>query len=71
MVGCERVLDLSEGDKVMMDAIIPHVRDTHPSAGCDFNTGLGLPYSRKNWNNTSITMPGTYEPRLQRRKGLL
>lgn len=65
MVGCERVLDLSEGDKVMMDAIIPHVRDTHTGFGLfDSNTGLGLPYPRKNWNNTSITMPGTYQPRL-------
>jgi hypothetical protein len=28
MVGCERLLDVSEGDKVMMDAITPHVRNT-------------------------------------------
>jgi hypothetical protein len=27
MVGCERVLDVNEGDKIMMNAIIPHVRD--------------------------------------------
>lgn len=33
MVGCERVLDLSEGDKDMMDAIIPHVYHIHARIG--------------------------------------
>ncbi|KAJ6139787.1 hypothetical protein N7471_006273 [Penicillium samsonianum] len=33
MVGCERVLDLSERDKVMMDAIIPHVYHIHARIG--------------------------------------
>ncbi|KAJ5864097.1 uncharacterized protein N7529_006013 [Penicillium soppii] len=33
MVGCERVLDISEGDKVMMDAIVPHVYHIHARIG--------------------------------------
>ncbi|KAJ5757380.1 uncharacterized protein N7511_006074 [Penicillium nucicola] len=33
MVGCERVLDLSEGDKIMMNAIIPHVYHIHARIG--------------------------------------
>lgn len=57
MVGLERLLDIGDGDRAIMDAIIPHVSIDAMSKYTRLILDLGLPHSHQNWNNPGLSMP--------------
>lgn len=57
MVGLERLLDIGEGDRAMMDSIIPHVSISITMRCTRAHLHLGLPHSHQDWNDPGFSMP--------------